>query len=90
MKISKKTISSYESTYKDGYDKGYPSIELVRLEKLFFNQIPGKVLDYGCGPGTNGIHLLKKGYHVTFCDISKYALTKVRKKIKFPTLVLIE
>ena len=82
MKISQKTINSYESTYKDGYDKGYPSIELVRLEKLFFNQITGKALDFGCGPGTNGIHLLKKGYHVTFCDISEYALKKVRKKIK--------
>ena len=38
MKISKKTKNSYESTYKDGYDKGYPSIELVRLEKLFLNK----------------------------------------------------
>ena len=36
MKISKKTKNSYETTYKDGYDKEYPSIELVRLEKLFF------------------------------------------------------
>ena len=78
MKISKKTKNSYETTYKDGYDKDYPSIELVRLEKLFFNQKKGKALDFGCGPGTNGLHLLKKGYHVTFCDISDSALKKVR------------
>ena len=83
MKISKKTKNSYESTYEDGYDKGYPSIELVRLEKLFFNQKKGKTLDFGCGPGTNGLHLLKKGYHVTFCDISDSALKKVKQKIKF-------
>ena len=83
MKISKKTKNSYETTYKDGYDKDYPSIELVRLEKLFFNQKKGKALDFGCGPGTNGLHLLKKGYHVTFCDISDGALKKVKQKIKF-------
>ena len=42
----------------------------------------GHVLDFGCGPGTNGIHFLKNGYKVTFCDISINALKKVREKIK--------
>ena len=40
------------------------------------------MLDFGCGPGTNGIHFLKKGYKVTFCDISINALKKVKEKIK--------
>ena len=40
------------------------------------------MLDFGCGPGTNGIHLLKKGYNLTFCDISEFALKKVKKKIQ--------
>ena len=37
MKISKSTILAYDKTYKDGYDKKYPSIELVRIEKKFFS-----------------------------------------------------
>ena len=31
MQISKSTISAYEKTYLQGYDKKYPSIELVIL-----------------------------------------------------------
>ena len=80
MKISKQTLKSYDSTYKNGYDKDYPSLELVRIEKIFF-KTKGNVLDYGCGPGTNGIHFLKKGYPVTFCDISDFALKKTKQKI---------
>ena len=59
MKILKQTLKSYDKTYKNGYDKDYPSLELVRIEKIFFKK-KGNVLDYGCGPGTNGIHFLKK------------------------------
>ena len=82
MKILGRTKNSYDLTYKDGYNKGYPSLEVVRLEGLFFKNKKGSVLDFGCGPGTNGIHFLKKGYKVTFCDISDIALKLVRKKIK--------
>ena len=38
MQISKLTISAYEKTYLEGYDKNYPSIELVRIEKIFFKK----------------------------------------------------
>jgi len=79
--LNKKTINSFENLYKKGYDKSYPHIELVRLEKLFLNKNKKKTLDYGSGHGANGIHLLKRGYEVTFCDISKYALKIVKKKI---------
>ena len=81
MKVDKKTKKSYDLTYKNGYDKMYPSIEVVRLEKLFFKSKKGSVLDFGCGPGTNGIHFLNNGYKVTFCDISTEALKKVKRKI---------
>ena len=80
MKVSLNTVKAYDATYKSGYDKDYPSLELVRIEKIFFKK-KGTVLDFGCGPGTNGIHLMKKGYDLTFCDISKFALKKVQKKI---------
>ena len=81
MRILKQTIDSYDKTYKLGYDKQYPSLELVRLEKFLFRK-QGSLLDFGCGPGSNGIHFLNKGYDVTFCDISRYALSNVKKKIK--------
>ena len=81
MKIDKKTKKSYDLTYKNGYDKMYPSLEVVRLEKLFFKSKKGQILDFGCGPGTNGIHFLKNGHKVTFCDISKEALKKIKKKL---------
>jgi len=38
MKILSSTIKSYDSTYKSGYDKDYPSLELVRIEKIFFKK----------------------------------------------------
>jgi len=81
MNISPLTKKAYDQTYKEGYDKEYPSIELVRIEKFFFNS-KGVLLDFGCGPGSNGIHFLKKGYEVFFCDISDKALLNVKKKIK--------
>ena len=65
MKLIDQTKKSYELTYANGYDKSYPSLEVVRLENLFFKNQKGSVLDFGCGPGTNGIHFLKKGYNVT-------------------------
>jgi SAM-dependent methyltransferase len=80
MQISNSTISAYEKTYLQGYDKKYPSIELVRIEKIFFKK-KGLILDYGCGPGSNGIHFLLNGYKVIFCDISKTALKNLKKKL---------
>ena len=74
----------YKSKKKGGedYNKSYPSIELVRIENIFFDRNKKRVLDFGCGPGENGIHFLKKGYVVTFCDISEFALRKVKDKVK--------
>lgn len=74
-------IEEYEkgnaTTYKD-----YPSLELVRLENIFFKNNVGKVLEYGFGSGCNTEHLLKKNYHVTGIDISKNACTVTKKRIK--------
>jgi len=76
-------------------NKDYPSLELVRLEKLFLNKPNGKLLEYGFGSGCNTLHLLKKKYDITALDISKNAIKKVKKikkkkkkknKIKFVLL----
>ena len=65
-------IEEYEkgnaTTYKD-----YPSLELVRLENIFFKNKTGHVLEYGFGGGCNTEHLLKKKYKVTGIDVSKNA-----------------
>ena len=79
--LQKEVINSFEDFYKKGYNKDYPHIELVRLEKLFLDRNKKKTLEYGAGHGANGLHLLKNGYKVTFCDISKNAINLSKKKI---------
>jgi SAM-dependent methyltransferase len=79
--IRKETAATFEAVYAGGYDKKYPSVDLVRLESWFFKNIPGESLDYGCGPGTNGLHLLDSGYTVVFADVAREALKKVSHKI---------
>ena len=79
--LQKAAINSFEDFYKKGYNKDYPHIELVRLEKLFLDRNKKKTLEYGAGHGANGLHLLKNGYKVTFCDISKNAINLSKKKI---------
>ena len=76
--------------------KLYPSLELVRLEEMFFEQETGKLLEYGFGSGPNTIHLLKCGYKVYGIDVSKNAVEKTKKRIgdmkdiNSPELILLE
>ena len=37
----------WEKEFDAGTDKNYPNIDLVRLEKWFFNSKPGKLIEYG-------------------------------------------
>ena len=76
-----KTTEAFDQIYKKGYDKSYPSIELVRIQNMLIRK-KGKVLDYGCGPGTNGIHFLQKKHDVDFADISKFAIKNLKKKLE--------
>ena len=78
---NKDVVDRFENLYKKGYNKEYPLIELVRLERLFLDKNKNITLDYGAGHGENGIHLLKKGYKVFFCDISKRALKITKRKV---------
>ena len=80
--IPSKTVESFQELYKEGYNKDYPSIELVRIHKLIITKSHNKILDYGSGHGANGIHFLKNGFEVTFCDISRKSIYDVKKKIK--------
>ena len=80
--ISAKTVKSFEDLYGKGYNKEYPSIELVRIHKSIINNNFKNVLDFGSGHGANGIHFLKHNFKVTFCDISNKAIKQSKKKIK--------
>ena len=62
-------IEQYQKAVK-GDVKQYPSLELVRLEKIFFKRKQGKLLEYAFGSGCNTIHLLKCGYEVHGIDVS--------------------
>jgi len=79
--VRKETAAVFEDIYSRGYDKSYPSVDLVRLESWYFERKPGRALDYGCGPGTNGLHLLDSGYDVLFSDVAREALKKVQAKL---------
>ena len=78
--VQTKAIKEYDLGAKIS-EKNYPSLELVRLEKMFLNRSGIKVLEYGFGSGVNTIHLLRCGYHVTGIDVSKNARSKLKKKI---------
>ncbi|MEZ6065932.1 MAG: class I SAM-dependent methyltransferase [Planctomycetaceae bacterium] len=61
------------------WDSGRPSAELVRV--LATNEIPrGRVLELGCGSGTNAIYLAQQGFEVTAIDIAPAALELARQR----------
>ena len=75
------TRDSFNDIYRKGYNKDYPSIELVRISKILKIKKNIKVLDYGCGPGSNGLHFVNRGNCVTFVDVSEFAIKSLKKKI---------
>ena len=61
------------------WDTGRPSSELRRI--LQQHDIPrGRVLELGCGTGTNAIFLAQQGFEVTAVDISTLAIERARVK----------
>ena len=80
--VQVEAFEQYDKTAACGSAKSYPSLELVRLEKLFFKQEKGKLLEYAFGSGSNTIHLLKCGYKVYGIDVSPHALNRTKKRIK--------
>lgn len=79
--------AEYEKAAK-GPLKKYPSLELVRLEKLFFKaNNKGKLLEYAFGGGCNTLHLLECGYKVYGLDVAKGALKSTNKRMNnYPEL----
>jgi 2-polyprenyl-3-methyl-5-hydroxy-6-metoxy-1,4-benzoquinol methylase len=61
------------------WDSGLPSLELRRLLDEFSIE-PCRVLELGCGTGTNAILLAQLGFDVTAVDCSSLAIEQARAK----------
>jgi methyl halide transferase len=63
------------------WDCGTPSPELMRfLEERKLK--PCRMLEVGCGTGTNAVYLAQLGFEVTAVDLSEVALDRARAKSK--------
>lgn len=61
------------------WDSGLPSLELRRVIKEADVQ-PCRVLELGCGTGTNALLLVRLGFDVTAVDLSPLAIEKAKEK----------
>jgi ubiquinone/menaquinone biosynthesis C-methylase UbiE len=71
----------WEKEFNKGSHKDYPNIELVRLEKWFFNNKPGKLIEYGFGSGVNTCHMAKCGYSIEGMDATEGAVKTAKLKL---------
>jgi len=79
--VQSDTAKKWDAAYAGGSDKRYPNLDLVRLGFWFFENKPGKLLEYGHGCGVNLIHLLESGHKVEAIDASIEAQKVVTKKL---------
>ena len=78
-------MDSWDQVYRDGHkppwDIGRPSHEIVgAVEKGTIK--PCRVVELGCGTGTDAIYLAQKGFDVTGLDIAPTALARAEAKAK--------
>lgn len=74
--------SRWNERYQSGdipWDTGDPSSELIRTVQEE-GILPCRVLELGCGTGSNAIWLAQQGFDVTAVDISPLALEQARQK----------
>ncbi|MCD7846777.1 MAG: class I SAM-dependent methyltransferase [Oscillospiraceae bacterium] len=87
MKQSRVTTSSYQ-VFADYYDRFTKNVSYVSYAKRIDGIVMqrhkkrGSVVDLGCGTGTLGLLLAKKGYSVTGVDRSSDMLTVADKKLR--------
>lgn len=62
------------------WDTGEPQSALVRLAEA--GEIEGRVLDAGCGTGTEALYLAERGHDVTGVDFSERAVERARSKAR--------
>lgn len=62
------------------YDIFSAEIEKRYQEWQLNPQKYSRVLDVGCGTGTNAIEFARRGFQVTGCDIAEYAIRQAKEK----------
>ncbi|MFF3563598.1 class I SAM-dependent methyltransferase [Streptomyces sp. NPDC002574] len=72
-----------EDWYRDGkppWDSGVTPPELVALVEGAHALTPGRVLELGCGTGTNAVYLARRGWRVEAVDLVDRAVRQAREK----------
>ncbi|MEM4494576.1 MAG: class I SAM-dependent methyltransferase [Candidatus Caldarchaeum sp.] len=72
----------WDLAYLTGYapwDRGEPTKELVELVESGAIK-PCRIIDIGCGTGSNVVFLATKGFEAHGLDVSKVALLKAKRK----------
>lgn len=75
-------IPAWDTRYKTGetpWDSGRPSKELQRIVSEW-DIAPCRMLEIGCGTGTNAISLAQRGFTVTAIDLSPLAVEQAKAK----------
>ncbi len=72
----------FETAYEGSppWDIGRPQPAIVRLEEA--GEIPGSVLDVGCGTGENALFLASRGHEVLGVDLVPAAIERARGKAR--------
>ena len=75
----------FRAMYRLGFtpwDSGVPPPELKELIEGTQARQPGKVLDLGCGTGTNAIYMTQHGWQVTAIDFVPRAIEAAKRKAR--------
>jgi SAM-dependent methyltransferase len=69
------------------WDSGHPSTELRRVVEET-NELPGsgRLLELGCGSGTNAVYLARHGFDVTAVDGSREAIARAQARLAAETI----
>jgi len=74
----------WDARYVSGdvpWDSGHPSTELRRVVEAT-NELPrGRLLELGCGTGTNAVYLARQGFEVTAVDGSREAIERAEARL---------
>lgn len=79
LRLLERWEAAYRGTAKPGWETGRPSSDLVAAVESGELR-PCRVIELGCGSGTNAIYLAKKGFQVTAIDIAPSALRLAEEK----------